>query len=172
MRNLGFEDTPDYDYLRELFTQVLRNAGEVEDGEYDWMKLNDGKGWEAMKQHPSAAHLPHPNAGTSNRPLHDDNARHTSTPIPPGALNKELPKPGAERRRQGQPYPDKRKSAGNLADAGASMQPQTGGQSQARPYRPEPQMQTSRPQPPAQVQQEEPPKEGGFKKFMKMLCCA
>ncbi|KAJ2987328.1 hypothetical protein NUW58_g4571 [Xylaria curta] len=40
VRNLGFEDTPDYDYLRELFTQALKNTGEVEDGEYDWMKIN------------------------------------------------------------------------------------------------------------------------------------
>ena len=53
MRNLGFEDTPDYDYLRDLFTQALKSTGEVEDGEYDWMKLNNGKGWEAMKHHPS-----------------------------------------------------------------------------------------------------------------------
>ena len=53
VRNLGFEDTPDYDYLRDLFTQALKSTGEVEDGEYDWMKLNNGKGWEAMKAHPS-----------------------------------------------------------------------------------------------------------------------
>ena len=53
VRNLGFEDTPDYDYLRELFTNALKNTGEVEDGEYDWMKLNNGKGWEALKHHPS-----------------------------------------------------------------------------------------------------------------------
>lgn len=61
VRNLGFEDTPDYDYLRELFTQALKNTGDVEDGEYDWMKLNNGKGWEAMKHHPSQ-HLHAPNA--------------------------------------------------------------------------------------------------------------
>lgn len=57
VRNLGFEDTPDYDFLRDLFTQALKNTGEVEDGEYDWMKLNNGKGWEAMKHHPSQHHL-------------------------------------------------------------------------------------------------------------------
>lgn len=57
VRGLGFEETPDYDYLRDLFTQALKNTGEVEDGEYDWMKLNNGKGWEAMKQHPSPHHL-------------------------------------------------------------------------------------------------------------------
>ncbi|KAG7107929.1 Casein kinase I 1 like protein [Verticillium longisporum] len=44
VRNLGFEDTPDYDYLRELFTQALKNTGEVEDGEYDWMKISKDSG--------------------------------------------------------------------------------------------------------------------------------
>ncbi|KAK2749623.1 casein kinase I [Myotisia sp. PD_48] len=42
VRNLGFEDTPDYDYLRDLFTEALQSVGEVEDGEYDWMKLQGG----------------------------------------------------------------------------------------------------------------------------------
>lgn len=67
VRNLGFEDTPDYDYLRDLFTQALKNTGEIEDGEYDWMKLNNGKGWEAMKHNPSqyltaAHHAPNSSA--------------------------------------------------------------------------------------------------------------
>ncbi|GAA96641.1 uncharacterized protein L969DRAFT_611657 [Mixia osmundae IAM 14324] len=47
VRKLGFEETPDYDFLRELFTKALRNTGEAEDGIYDWMLLNNGKGWEA-----------------------------------------------------------------------------------------------------------------------------
>lgn len=47
VRKLGFEETPDYDFLRELFTKVLKNSGEPEDGVYDWMMLNGGKGWEA-----------------------------------------------------------------------------------------------------------------------------
>ena len=46
VRKLGFEETPDYDFLRELFTKVLKNRGEVEDGVYDWMLLNNGKGWQ------------------------------------------------------------------------------------------------------------------------------
>jgi casein kinase 1 len=72
VRNLGFEDTPDYDYLRDLFTQALKSTGEMEDGEYDWMKLNNGKGWEAIKQHPSQHHLHQANAvpNSSNRELH------------------------------------------------------------------------------------------------------
>lgn len=57
VRNLGFEDTPDYDFLRDLFTQAALNAKEVEDGEYDWMKLNGGRGWESRS--PSAANHHH-----------------------------------------------------------------------------------------------------------------
>ena len=47
VRKLGFEETPDYEFLRELFTKVLKNSGEAEDGVYDWMMLNGGKGWES-----------------------------------------------------------------------------------------------------------------------------
>jgi casein kinase 1 len=47
VRKLGFEEQPDYDFLRELFTKVLKTLGEPEDGIYDWMLLNGGKGWEA-----------------------------------------------------------------------------------------------------------------------------
>lgn len=46
VRKLGFEETPDYDFLRELFTKVLRTLDDVDDGVYDWMLLNGGKGWE------------------------------------------------------------------------------------------------------------------------------
>ncbi|KAB5596430.1 Casein kinase 1 [Ceratobasidium theobromae] len=48
VRRLGFEESPDYDFLRELFTKVLKNMGEPEDGVYDWMLLNGGKGWESQ----------------------------------------------------------------------------------------------------------------------------
>ncbi|RMZ87113.1 hypothetical protein DV736_g5661, partial [Chaetothyriales sp. CBS 134916] len=72
VRNLGFEDTPDYDFLRDLFTQALKNTGEVEDGEYDWMKLNGGRGWEAVKSHPSQhpLHNAIAPADSSQRALH------------------------------------------------------------------------------------------------------
>ena len=56
VRNLGFEDTPDYDYLRDLFLQALTKTGETEDGMYDWMLLNNGKGWEASSKSSSNAH--------------------------------------------------------------------------------------------------------------------
>ncbi|KAG5647262.1 hypothetical protein DXG03_000797 [Asterophora parasitica] len=32
VRKLGFEETPDYDFLRELFAKVLKSSGEIEDG--------------------------------------------------------------------------------------------------------------------------------------------
>ncbi len=47
VRKLGFEETPDYDFLRELFIKVLKTSGEHDDGIYDWNLLNGGKGWEA-----------------------------------------------------------------------------------------------------------------------------
>jgi hypothetical protein len=47
VRKLGFEETPNYDFMRDLFTKVLETLGEPEDGIFDWMLLNGGKGWEA-----------------------------------------------------------------------------------------------------------------------------
>lgn len=47
VRKLGFEETPDYDFLRELFSKVLRDMGEVDDGVYDWLMMNNGKGTES-----------------------------------------------------------------------------------------------------------------------------
>ncbi|KAA8895183.1 kinase-like domain-containing protein [Sphaerosporella brunnea] len=97
VRNLGFEDTPDYDFLRDLFTQALKNSGEVEDGEYDWMKLNNGKGWEAISKH--SAHYHHgqnPNHATTAgelRHVPPAQIRPTNTGITSGRLNAPQPPP-------------------------------------------------------------------------------
>ncbi|KLO11859.1 kinase-like protein [Schizopora paradoxa] len=48
VRKLGFEETPDYEFLRELFAKVIKNMGEVDDQRYDWNELNGGKGWESQ----------------------------------------------------------------------------------------------------------------------------
>ncbi|KAJ3240196.1 hypothetical protein HDU78_002387 [Chytriomyces hyalinus] len=41
-RDLTFEETPDYDYLRGLFSLVLKRTREVDDGIFDWMiVMND-----------------------------------------------------------------------------------------------------------------------------------
>jgi hypothetical protein len=47
VRKLGFEESPDYDFLRELFSKIIKSTNEQDDGIYDWMLLNNGKGWEA-----------------------------------------------------------------------------------------------------------------------------
>lgn len=95
MRNLGFEDTPDYDYLRDLFTQALKNTGDVEDGEYDWMKLNNGRGWEYKSyssQHHGHANNQVPN--TSSHNLHGTQARQSARPgITADRLNAAQPPP-------------------------------------------------------------------------------
>ena len=36
-RKLGFEETPDYDYLRGLMNKVLQKLSETDDGIFDWM---------------------------------------------------------------------------------------------------------------------------------------
>jgi len=57
VRKLGFEEAPDYDFLRELFSKVLKTLGEPDDGVFDWMLLNGGKGWEAS-QRAKVSHFP------------------------------------------------------------------------------------------------------------------
>ncbi|EIE81937.1 hypothetical protein RO3G_06642 [Rhizopus delemar RA 99-880] len=42
VRKLGFEETPDYNFLRELFNKVLARLGETDNGIYDWMLLSKG----------------------------------------------------------------------------------------------------------------------------------
>jgi len=58
VRKLGFEEAPDYDFLRELFTKVLKTLGEPDDGVFDWMLLNGGKGWEASQRVKVSLFLP------------------------------------------------------------------------------------------------------------------
>ncbi len=42
-RKLGFEETPDYDYLRSLMNKVLMSYDEGDDGVYDWMLVDKEK---------------------------------------------------------------------------------------------------------------------------------
>ncbi|PVF95694.1 kinase-like protein, partial [Serendipita vermifera] len=44
VRKLGFEEQPDYDFLRDLFAKVLVTIGETDDGMFDWCLLNNGAG--------------------------------------------------------------------------------------------------------------------------------
>lgn len=40
VRKLGFEETPDYDFLRELFAKVMKCNNDLDDGVFDWNLLN------------------------------------------------------------------------------------------------------------------------------------
>ncbi|KAL1915831.1 uncharacterized protein VTP21DRAFT_6219 [Calcarisporiella thermophila] len=52
VRKLGFEESPDYQFLHDLFDKALVRVGEKDDGMFDWMLLNNGKGWNAEQRPP------------------------------------------------------------------------------------------------------------------------
>ena len=95
VRKLGFEETPDYDFLRELFAKVMKNNGDIDDQVYDWNLLNGmssylachhrrmlngwfagGRGWESS-------------GGQNNQTLQqvqsaqNPNPRKSAIPVPP-----------------------------------------------------------------------------------------
>ncbi|EDO15445.1 hypothetical protein Kpol_1027p20 [Vanderwaltozyma polyspora DSM 70294] len=71
VRNLSFEETPDYEGYRGLLLSVLDDLGDVADGEYDWMKLNGGRGWDlTINKKPNLHGYGHPN------PPNDKSRRH------------------------------------------------------------------------------------------------
>lgn len=49
-RALEFTQKPDYGYLRELFNQIMKAEGVVDDGVYDWMTHTPGDAEDASKQ--------------------------------------------------------------------------------------------------------------------------
>jgi len=75
VRKLGFEETPDYDFLRELFTKVLKTLAEPEDGVFDWMLLNGGKGWEAGHSSSTLLAQAHANASSPHTPHREHRSR-------------------------------------------------------------------------------------------------
>ncbi|KAF8544063.1 kinase-like domain-containing protein [Trichophaea hybrida] len=132
VRNLGFEDTPDYDFLRDLFTQALKNSGEVEDGEYDWMKLNNGKGWEAISKHSNHYHHgQNPNHATTAgelRHVPPAQVRQPNSGIPSGRLNAPQPPPPSPgkammKRGDGRSAPNAPPTKRPSAPAGGLQQP-------------------------------------------------
>jgi len=50
VRNLGFTETPDYQYLIDLFDKVLENYHEVDDGMFDWI-LQGSEGYVVPEVH-------------------------------------------------------------------------------------------------------------------------
>lgn len=43
VRGLGFEDPPDYEYLQRLLGQVLENAGQLDNAQFDWMEVDNAR---------------------------------------------------------------------------------------------------------------------------------
>lgn len=102
VRELGFEEQPDYDYLRRLMSDALKGTGETEDGDYDWMHLNGGKGYDASNKKPNLHGYGHPNP-----PGHRGRHHTTQPPVQPT---------NAATRNPTRRHP----AAGNAAAAGAT----------------------------------------------------
>lgn len=63
VRNLKFDEDPDYAYLVGLMDKALVSIDEKADSHYDWMDLNGGRGWDAALNKKANLHgygNPHP----------------------------------------------------------------------------------------------------------------
>ncbi|KAI0390254.1 casein kinase I [Xylariaceae sp. FL0594] len=185
VRNLGFEDTPDYDYLRELFTQALKNTGEVEDGEYDWLKIHKdtAKGWDAMHKQGGVYHNANARPGPSQVELHNQSRPGASTPhLTHARLNAAQPPPpspakGTDARRPNAPVGMKAQrgsGVGGLRDMatpnGSTQAQFPNNSSQNLPPRMAPQTNASPELGMGNDRSNDPPPTG-LQKFMKVLCC-
>ncbi|CCH62216.1 hypothetical protein TBLA_0G02780 [Henningerozyma blattae CBS 6284] len=73
VRALKFDETPDYNYLISLMDDTLLKNGLKDDGNYDWLKLNNGRGWNIKINKRINLHgYGHPN------PKHTRNANNTN----------------------------------------------------------------------------------------------
>lgn len=112
VRKLGFEEQPDYDFLRDLFSKVLASVGETDDGMFDWLLLNNGQGPFATPNSNSIdRHMPQPGGTGGGR-------RHRSSQQMPNG-------PARQGSRRGQ-RPDALNTQQTL---GADMRPGRGGPS-------------------------------------------
>jgi len=85
VRKLGFEETPDYDFLRELFAKVMKNNNDIDDGVFDWNLLNGGKGWEAsVGQSQILSQIQ--NTGLNSPRQHRDSERRRVSQMGPGGV--------------------------------------------------------------------------------------
>jgi len=189
VRNLGFEDTPDYDYIRDLFTQALKNTGEVADGMYDWMLLNGGKGYDYKPVKLNEAQNPSEQAvrtmdRVGNMMTSPLGVIPNKGPVTRGRLQADLPKPGVARHDpSNKPHVRGDRSSGaDRAKRRSHPEGSTAAQfqqsTQNLPARmsvtqqPERRTQLSAaPQRPSQTQQPPEPKPGVMKNIMTVLCC-
>jgi casein kinase 1 len=89
VRKLGFDEGPDYEFLRELFTIVLKTFGEQDDGVFDWMLLSNKSGGDTPAALLAQAHANAATARNAHRTRADhrraDNDRERERDREPGA---------------------------------------------------------------------------------------
>lgn len=94
VKNLKFDETPDYDYLIDLMNKALNNLGQDINPDinlihYDWMDLNNGKGWDSTLNRKSNLHgYGNPNPPQINKkrnhpqyPLNSNQNQRSNTPL-------------------------------------------------------------------------------------------
>ncbi|ORZ23162.1 kinase-like domain-containing protein [Absidia repens] len=108
VRKLGFEESPDYEFLRELFNKVLRNNNETDDGVYDWCLLNHGKGWETMSRH---------------RQARESNQGRRTAPPPQQQQQQQQQQVSAKRQPSQQPHQQQQSSQGLIDETKPPMMP-------------------------------------------------
>lgn len=76
VRSLPFDAEPEYEEYRMLLLSVLDDLGQSCDGDYDWMHLNGGKGWDAaINKKPNLHGYGHPNPPNERERRHREQRR-------------------------------------------------------------------------------------------------
>ncbi|CCF58649.1 hypothetical protein KAFR_0F00520 [Kazachstania africana CBS 2517] len=84
VRNLSFDETPDYDGYRKLIFSVLDDLNLAPDGQYDWMKLNGGRGWDlSINRKPNLHGYGHPTPPNDKSRKHRTNKQLQPLQVPP-----------------------------------------------------------------------------------------
>lgn len=76
VRSLPFDAEPAYEEYRMLFLSILDDLGERCDGDYDWLHLNGGKGWDSsINKKPNLHGYGHPNPPNERERRHREQRR-------------------------------------------------------------------------------------------------
>ncbi|KAI5969778.1 YCK2 [Candida margitis] len=76
VRSLPFDAEPPYEEYRMMLVSALDDLGQSCDGDYDWMHLNGGKGWDAtINKKPNLHGYGHPNPPNERERRHRDQRR-------------------------------------------------------------------------------------------------
>lgn len=88
VRSLPFEAEPPYEEYRMSLLLVLDDLGQSVDGDYDWIHLNNGKGWDAtINKKPNLHGYGHPSPPNERRRDQRRSRQHHSSAAQNGNLN-------------------------------------------------------------------------------------